>query len=290
MAARRLTEYRERLQAIRQDAPFSLELTLAEAVDVLIAGHIGGTAQSIAKDHILPQVRSDLERLDSAHAALWKHWAIFARVMEASKGRIVDLRSARQHAQFALTCVLLAPIVVFLTASWIIDDSSDGSAPTIASVLVLLITLCWWLGAGKQVRRGKEQGRMEAGLGSQSDDALSQFEAVWSDSRQSMHEFAAKLQGLIDHALTLRPVRKALARDRVADAEANLVSARYQVSLAQKSLADAQAKHIRAMGVDDRRLAQQRFDSAAYWNVSKEQDVARCEAELRIAIADYEAV
>ncbi|MDZ4113795.1 MAG: hypothetical protein U1E18_29960 [Brevundimonas sp.] len=290
MSARRLTEYRERLQAIRQDAPFSLELTLAEAVDGLIAGHIGGTAQSIAKDHILPQVRSDLERLDTAHAALWKQWAIFAGVMEASKGRIVDLRSARQHAQFALTCVLLAPIVVFLTASWITDDSSDGSAPTIASVLVFLITFCWWLGAGTQFRRGKEQGLMEAGLGPQSDEALSQFEAVWSDSRQSMHEFAAKLRGLIDHALTLRPVRKALARDRVADAEANLVNARYQVSLAQKSLADAQAKHIRAMGVDDRRQAQQRFDSAAYWNVSKEQDVARCEAELRIAIVDYESV
>lgn len=290
MAARRLTEYRERLQAIRQEAPFSLELTLAEAVDVLIAGHIGGTAQAVAKDHILPQVRSDLERLDTAHAALWKHWAIFAGVVGASKGRLVDTRSARHQAQFALICVLLAPILVFLSATWITDESNNRPFPVIASVLVFLITFCWWLGARKQARRGVEQGRMEASLGPKSDAALSQFEAVWSDSRLSMHEFAAKLRGLIDHALTLRPVRKALARDRVTDAEANLVTARYQVSLAQKSLADAQAKHIRAMGMDDRRQAQQRFDSAAYWNVSKEQDVARCEAELRIAIADYESI
>lgn len=290
MAARRLTDYRARLQAIRHDAPFSLEMTLAEAVDVLIAGYIGGTAQSIAKDHILPQVRSDIERLDTAHAALWKHWAIFARVVEASKGRIVDARSARHQAQLALICVLLAPILVFLFASWITDESDDAPFAIIASGLVLLSTLCWWLGARKQARRGEKQGRMEASLGPESDAALSQFETVWSDSRLSMHEFAAKLRGLIDHTLTLRPVRKALARDRVTDAEANLVAARYQVSLAQKSLADAQAKHIRAIGVDDRRQAQQRFDSAAFWNVSKEQDVARREAELRIAIADYESI
>lgn len=290
MAAGRITEYRARLQVIRQDSPFSLELTLAEAVDVLIAGQIGGTAQSIARDHILPQVRSDIERLDTAHAALWKHWAIFARVVEATKGRIVDPRSARYHEQLALSCVVVAPILVFVFASLTPNEGTDGRLPIISSVLVLFITSCGWLAARMQVRRANDQARVEASLGPQSDAALSEFEAVWSASRISMHEFAAKLRGLIDHALTLRSVRKALARDRVTDAEANLITARYQASLAQKSLADAQAKHIRAIGVDDRRQAQQRFDSAAFWNVSKDQDVARREAELRIAMADYESI
>ena len=292
MAARRLSDFADRLRAIRQASPFALDRTLYEAVAAMIADAIGGSGRPIAERHILPQVQQDLALLDPVHAALWKQWAIFERVREAGEGPIIDHQVARRGSELALVCMLTLPVLALLTPAMATGDTSESvvTLSVVASIITLIFTYWMWVRAQKRSRRADGQRRLETSLGADAEAALVQFETLWADSADQMQAFAVKMGQLIDHALALRPVRKALARDRVTDAEANLVTARYQASLAQKGLADAQAKHIRAMGVDDRREAQQRFDSAAYWNMSKEQEVARCEAELRIAIADYDSI
>lgn len=292
MGAGRLSNFASRLRAIRQASPFSLDKTLADAVAAKIAGAIGGSGRPIAERHILPQVQQDIVRLDTVHAALWREWARFERVREAGEGPIFDHQRARRGAGFALGRMLALPILALIVPSMVTGESSDSTVTfsVIVAIVSLFVTFWMWVRARKRSRRADAQRRVERSLGADAEAALIHFEKLWEDSADQMHAFAAKVGELIDEAATLRPVRKAIARDRVADAEARLVSARYQASLAQKSLADAQAKHIRASGAEERGQAQRRFKQAAYWNVSKEQDVAMCESKLRMAIVDYESI